>query len=136
MKTTVSFNYPTAGCYEGKLTGVFYGQNKWTRSLQYVFDFALTHKFSDNGTPEPLRKSLKYSRIIQLTEDNEMLHKFLQAINWPDSEDDEMEFESVGGNEVKIPIELPRLFWVDFSKGTSRAAQFKSIIPVISDGVN
>jgi len=138
MKQTISFSFPTEGTYEAHLASAYFTLNTWTRKMQYVFDFSLTHKFDDQGIPEKLRKPVKYSRAMQISEDNEHLHKFLKQIKWPDvSAGEDLELETIaGGNEIKLPPELPRLFWVEFSKGTSRAAQFRSITPVISDGVN
>jgi hypothetical protein len=142
MKHTIKFKFPTAGSYEATVKGAHISQNRWSRALQYTFEFELTHKMTHEfgiSVPEKLPEPIHYERTIQLSKDNEPLFKFLEQLHWPDlvetGDAAEFSFETDHQNNIVLPVDLPRIFQIDFTQGSTRAAQFKSITPILPQEV-
>jgi hypothetical protein len=143
MKHTIKFKFPTPGFYEARLMGAHLSQNRWTRGLQYHFEFELTHRVTRDlgiSAGEPLSEVIRYERIIQLTHDNENLFKFLQMLHWPSLElatgdASQFEAETDTANNIILPLDMPRLYVIEFTQGSTRAAQFKALEPLLPQEV-
>lgn len=137
MKHVLKFKFPTPGSYEATLKGAYISQNRWSKLLQYAFEFELTHKvLLGLQVSEKLPEPVLYERVIQLSRDNEPLFKFLQMLQWPGlpeiGDATEFFFET-DNNNIMLPLGLGRLFQIEFTQGSGRAAQFKSIIPILRE---
>jgi hypothetical protein len=117
-------------------------QNRWTRALQYHFEFELTHRITHDfgiSAGEPLPEVIRYERIIQLTHDNENLFKFLQMLHWPSlvetGDASQFEIETDTANNIQLPLDMPRLYVIEFTQGSTKAAQFKALEPLLPQEV-